>query len=253
MGEQIAIESDGLRLSGYLARPTVSAAKGASRFGLIVSHPFPEDPGSASVVGRTYPDLADRLAADAGWVVLTFNFRGTGSSEGDFSLGGWLTDLNAAVDYLLSAGVVEGVWLCGFDVGGALSVCAGGESERVRGVASFASPADFEAWAAEPRELVAQARRVGVIRSAGFPPDMDAWSRELGEIRPLHLVGKIPPRPLLIVHGVNDDVVPILDARALADAADDVELRILAAAGHKLRDDPRAIAILLGWLDRQSL
>jgi hypothetical protein len=40
----------------------------------------------------------------------------------------------------------------------------------------------------------------------------------------------------------------------LADAADgEVELRILAAAGHRLRHDPRAIAVLLGWLDRQLL
>ncbi|MDQ1373151.1 MAG: uncharacterized protein QOJ09_489, partial [Actinomycetota bacterium] len=45
-----------------------------------------------------------------------------------------------------------------------------------------------------------------------------------------------------------------LDARQLADAADGaVELRVLAGAGHRLRHDPRAIAVLLGWLDRQTL
>jgi putative redox protein len=254
VSERVTIHSDGLSLAGYLALPSVSAAKGANRFGLIASHPFPEDPNSATVVGRTYPELADRLAADAGWVVLTFNFRGTGDSEGDFSLGGWLTDLKAAVDFVLSAGGVEGVWLCGFDVGGSLSICAGGEDPRVRGVATFCAPADFDGWAADPRRLLAQARRLGVIRSAAFPADVDAWARDLRDIRPLHLVGKIPPRPLLVVHGVNDDVVPMLDARALADAAESsVELRILVAAGHKLRDDPRAIAILLGWLDRQAL
>ena len=33
---------------------------------------------------------ARKIAAEAGWVVLTFNFRGTGTSEGDFSLDGWL-------------------------------------------------------------------------------------------------------------------------------------------------------------------
>ena len=46
----------------------------------------------------------------------------------------------------------------------------------------------------------------------------------------------------------------MVDARALADAADgEVELRILSGAGHRLRHDPRAIAVLLGWLDRQLL
>jgi hypothetical protein len=30
------------------------------------------------------------------------------------------------------------------------------------------------------------------------------------------------------------------------------ELHVLPKGGHRLRHDPRAIAILLGWLDRQS-
>lgn len=239
----------GIALAGYLAKPTTS---GAARYGLVISHGFPEGPQNAAVVGKTFPGLADRLAHDAQWVVLTFGFRGTGESEGDFSLGGWLADLRAAVDHLLRKEGVEGVWLCGFSAGGALSICAAGEDERVRGVAAFSAPADFSDWAADPKRFLAHARTMGVIRSARFPPDPEAWARELREIKPLALVAKIPPRPLLIVHGNNDDVVPMLDARALADAAEgEVELRILAAASHYLRHDPRAIAILLGWLDRQ--
>jgi putative redox protein len=94
---------------------------------------------------------------------------------------------------------------------------------------------------------------VGVIRDPSFPPDLDAWARELKEIRPLNLIGKIPPRPILLVHGANDEVVTVLDARALADAAfAQVELRVLPGAGHRLRNDPRAIALLIGWLDRQG-
>ena len=55
------------------------------------------------------------------------------------------------------------------------------------------------------------------------------------------------------MHGANDEVVPVLDARALADAAHgEVELRLLPGAAHRLRHDPRAIAIMIGWLDRQQ-
>jgi len=39
----------------------------------------------------------------------------------------------------------------------------------------------------------------------------------------------------------------------LADAAGDaVELRVLSDAGHRLRHDPRAVALILGWMERQT-
>ena len=251
-GGAISIDSDGTELAAYLARPPASAS-GSTPHGLILCHGFPmvlaQQPGS----GRGYQDLAERLAGDTGWVVLTFSFRGTGRSEGNFSLGGWLTDLQAATDHLLSLPGVDGAWLCGFAAGGALGICAAGEDSRIRGVAALSAPADFGDRASDARRFVAQARTVGVIRDRSFPTDLEAWARELREVRPLSLIGKIPPRPVLLVHGANDEVVPILDARALADAADgQVELRVLAGAGHRLRHDPRAIALLLGWMDRQS-
>lgn len=251
MGEPVALRSGELTLAGYLARPPLTSAP-TPRFGLVLTHAYPVDPDSASVAGRTDPDLADRLATERGWVVLTFNFRGTGESGGDFSVSGWLADLGAAVDYLVAEGGVDGVWLAGFSVGGSLCICAGAEDERVRGVATFGAGADFGEWAADPRRTLAQARTVGVIRTPGFPPDVLAWARELRETRPLSLVAKIPPRPLLLVHGADDKEVPLVDARALADAAGPTaELRILPAADHRLRHDPRALAMFLGWLDRQ--
>ena len=56
---------------------------------------------------------------------------------------------------------------------------------------------------------------------------------------------------MLIVHGTEDDVVSSLEARALSDAHGDADMRLIEGAGHHLRHDPRAIAVLLGWLDRQ--
>ena len=247
---QCEILSSGLRLSAFLAQPPVPVAIPTP--GLILCHGFPAGPGGAATSGQTYPELAERLAADTGWAVLAFNLRGTGTSEGNFSLAGWLDDVRAAIDFMLDTGVA-GVWLLGSSTGGGLAICQAGEDERVRGVATLSARADFSDWAGDPASFLAHARSIGVIRDRDFPPDPVAWGRELAEIRPINLVGKIPPRPILLIHGAMDDTVPLQDARILADAASDaVELRVLAEAGHRLRHDPRAVALVIGWMERQA-
>ena len=249
---ETVIESGGVSLRAHLARPIGEPT--GPKPGLVLCHGFPPGPLGAAGSSQSFPQLADRLATESGWTVLTFNFRGTGESGGDFSLGGWLADVHAAIEQLLQVPEVGAVWVAGFSTGGALALCAAGEDERVRGAAALGSPADFEHWGSDPAQLVRRARELGVIRTKGFPEDLHVWSRDLREIRPLALIGKIPPRPVLLVHGSEDEEVGIVDARALADAADGhVELRVVTGAGHALRDDPRAVAVLLGWLDRQEL
>ena len=55
------------------------------------------------------------------------------------------------------------------------------------------------------------------------------------------------------MHGQDDDSVEVGAARQLVAAAGgdaEVELRVLFGAGHRLRHDPRAIAVLVGWASR---
>ena len=57
---------------------------------------------------------------------------------------------------------------------------------------------------------------------------------------------------LMVLHGSNDDAVPPLDARAIADAHGSADLRLIDGARHHLRHDPRAIATAIGFLDRRG-
>ncbi len=245
---ETTISSGGLRLAAHISRPPETDADVP---GLVLCHGFPAGPGGGAASVQTYSELADHLAIDGGWVVLTFNFRGTGSSDGDFSLSGWLDDLRAAVGHLERTDGVSGVWVAGSSTGGALAICEAAEDERVRGVATLAAPATFSRWARHPEAFLAHAREVGVISDPTHPRDHVRWARELTEIEPLAVVAKIPPRPLLIVHGHDDETVPLDDARVLAEAAGEgVDLRVVSQAGHRLRHDPRVVAILLGWLEQ---
>jgi len=243
---QIEVAAGGNKLQAHLAEPPGVT----NPPGLVLCHGFPSGTLGARGTGTSFPPLADRIAREA-WVVLTFCFRGCGDSEGDFSLGGWLEDLDAAIEQFEETVSPRGIWLAGFGTGGALCATAGAERPAVRGVATLGAPADFDDWANHPRRLLQHARDIGVIRDPRFPENQDAWTRELREIRPVGRVGRLAPRPLMVIHGSEDESVPHFDARVLSDAHGSADLRIIGGAAHDLRHDPRAIAVLLGWLDRQ--
>lgn len=184
--------------------------------------------------------------------MLAFNFRGCDPSEGQFALRSWVADVSAAVDALEGEDDVGPVSTVGFGTGGAVAICAGAQDPRITGVAAAGAPADFAQWAKAPKRLLEHARDLGVIDDPAYPDDLGAWSRELAEVRAEHAARTLAPRPLLVLHGADDDAVPVLDARAVADAHGQAELRVVDNAGHNLRHDPRAVAILIGWLDRTT-
>ncbi len=234
---------------------TTSASRSSKRHerrGLVMCHGLPQTESEVTSLGLRAEELADRIAKQVGMYVLAPNLRGTGESEGNFSLQGWCDDVSASVAYLRDAYDVRDVWLTGFGVGAAVALIVGAGNTYVRGVATFAARARFDDWYERADQLIAFSREMKLIRDADFPADVEAWRSEFRTISPIDVVAKLAPRPLLLVHGANDTVVPIDDARALAQAAGEcVDARTIQGAGHRLRHDPRVVAILLGWLDDQ--
>lgn len=247
-GLETTISSDGIDLAAHLASPPGPGDAPA----VAIVHGFPTGPRGSAASAATFPELADRIAKECGWHALAFNCRGTGASGGDFSIAGWLADVRAAVSHLDERPDTRGVWVVGIAEGGTLAVIATSTDPRVRGCAVLAAPNTFRDWGRDPGRLLEFSRRVGMIRTPGFPASVQAWSRGVAGVDALAAARKVAPRPLFVCIGTGDTVVSVDDARALAEAAGDGgELRMVGGAGHELRHDPRAVASLMGWLDRQ--
>ena len=241
-GAELTLEATISHPVGRSSRPPVA----------ILVHGFPSGTVSASKIGADLPELADRIATNMGWQAICPRMRGCGKSDGDFSLAGWVADVDAAVAFALAEFPESSIWIVGFGTGGAVGLSAATHSELVGGAAVLATPADFVDWANRPDQLIVHSRKVGAIKDANFPQDRKSWRNELQQVSTVEAARRFSQKPLLVLHGSDDELVPALDARAVADAHAGADLRIINGAGHQLRHDPRALAMLLGWLDRQS-
>jgi putative redox protein len=182
--------------------------------------------------------------------VVTGTLRGAGSSDGDFSAHGWLEDLRTLIEAEVPDTAAR--WLVGFGFGGVLSLHVAAGDDRVAGVACLGTPVELDGTMHEPALFVEWCVRTGVIQTPGYPSAADAWAKELAFLRPKDDAGMLKGRPLLVVHGADDPDTSADDARTLANAASGpADLRVIYGAGHWLRADPRVIAILVGWLERQ--
>lgn len=244
--------SGGVQLAGTIVRATTATDRRGVNSVLIL-HGFPNADVGANIVGIDMPELCHRINTELGWNAMTIRFRGCGRSTGEFSLARWVDDATAACRQLRAETRPDKLWVVGFGTGGSVGLVAAAELADVSGVAMLASPADFDDWAASPERLLSHAREIGVIKSSDFPANRERWEAELREVRAVEAAERFPPRPLLVVHGYEDEAVPHFDARMLADAHGEADLRFIRGGSHHLRHDPRAISILLGWLDRQSM
>lgn len=238
-GGQAQVVSDGLALETYLSSPKVRDNSPA----LLICQDFPYDKQG---FGHLDKALADRVAREVGWPALVFNYRGCGASEGSFSFSGWKRDIDAAVSHL--AEQRQGVWIAGFGVGGTLSICAAAENQQIQGVASISASDSFENWTASVEGLLSPSQKAAKEEVLGKNFKQRADGMEA--FKATEVMDKLKSRPLLVISGQDDRIVSMFDARAIADAHGAADLRILEGGGHNLRYDPRTLALLFGWLDR---
>ena len=206
-------------------------------------------------------NIMSRLArglAGAGFAVLRFDFTGLGESGGDFSattLSTNLGDLARAVARLQERAPGP-IGLIGHSFGGAACLLAAGELAAIRSVAVIAAPST----AGHVRELFereeAEIDRAGSawVRIGGrsFPISaefLDDLERHEVERRTAEL-----GRPLLVLHPVDDQVVPVTEGEQIfAMARQPKAFMPLLDTDHLLtsrRASAQTVKILIDWFSR---
>lgn len=256
--EEIKIGAEGGILVGRAYRPGKEYARKGPL--LILCHGIPRSntsPGekdSGKDVDGGYPALAERCTEE-GFHCFHFNFRGTGESEGNFSLPGWGRDLIAVLDYWEKRDIYDSFYLWGFSAGAAVSTYVASTDQRVKAVALAACPAEFESLFTlkDLDGIIARFRTTGIIRDSHFPADPVAWLKGLHSVRPLSYVARISPRPLFIVHGTGDELIPYQHALKLFEQAGEPKrLLIISGAAHQLRKNREAVLECLEWFKKIS-
>lgn len=171
--------------------------------------------------------------------LLLFDFRANALSEGDRCTAGcyepW--DLQGAVDYVETrpdcVGLPLGVF--GFSMGGATAILTAAEDERIQAVGTHGAYATLDG-AIQQRckhhfgPLAPIAERI-ILRVG----DRRQWFvQPPSNIAPIKAVPDLKDRPLLLLHGEKDPIVPANHARSLYNATSGpVELHLLPRSRHK--------------------
>ncbi len=141
--ERVDFFSEGTRLAGDLFVPT-GLKPGETRAGIVLCH------GYTGVRNLYLPDTAHALA-EAGYVVLTFDYKGWGDSDGPksrLSPHGRVADAQAALTFLGVQRMVDDqhLGLYGTSYGGATAVWTAAIDPRVKAVVSVVGVGNGRRW-----------------------------------------------------------------------------------------------------------
>jgi len=176
-------------------------------------------------------DPAERMLGIAkdlvshGYNVLMFDMRGHGESGGEHISAGLCekNDLLGAIDYIRSRGIENKIGVLGFSMGAAVCLMAAPESEEIDAVVADAAYADLvsiiESEFAERSDL-----------PKFFIPIILSMTRNIYDvdftaIKPEEAV-KETSVPVFIIHGEQDEMIPVEHAYRLKEATQNPDSRL---------------------------
>lgn len=207
---------DGLEIEAYLTKP-VNSKENSRLPAIILPHGGP--------MARDYSgfDYWAELFANRGYVVFQPNFRGSSGYGYDFEMAavqGWgkamQDDLEDAAHWLNEQNIIDEKRVCiaGASYGGYAALMASVKhADTFQCAASFAGVSDIELIVSKARYFTNKE----VVRKQ-FGTDSD----ELEAVSPVNFAKKINI-PILLIHGTDDKVVPVIHSREMADELEDFD------------------------------
>ncbi len=215
---------NGPRLHGWWVK-----ARGPARGTVVFAH------GNAGNLRLHTP--AVKWLPELGYNLLSFDYRGYGQSEGSVTRKGTIEDTLAAIDFATARDAGR-VVVFGHSLGGAIGIAAAAERPAVRGVIAVST---FDSY---PNMAAAKAPYVAWLVHLFVSEDFD----------PALASAQLAPRPLLLVHGTADLVVPFERGRALFEQASEPKQFVVMNGGdHSLppdRDGPAFKLLIKRFLER---
>lgn len=218
---------DGTKLHGWFLPAATKHPKGT----IVFSH------GNAGSLGHHLGFI--EWWVDAGYNVMMYDYRGFGKSAGAPDRRGMVDDVKAAFAFVKTIKGVDPARLVSFghSLGGAKSVAALAESP-VPGVCAIITDGGFASY-----------KTMAKLMGGDFAKDLVS-----DDLAPASLVRKLSPVPLLVVHGTDDEVVPVSEGRALFAAAAQPKTFFEIKNGHHgdslWRENGAYRRKTLAWLDR---
>lgn len=243
----MTITDDGIRLSAVLEEPEEKTGRI-----VILLHGF------TSAKDRLHTLQAAQAMRDAGFATLRMDLYGHGESGGLFekhTLYKWISNILAAIDHLRELGWRE-IWLSGHSQGGlAAALAAGMETDRVAGLILRA-----------PAFMIPECARKGNLLGFAFDPDhvpdrvqvikgLELEGNYIRVAQTIHAEEAIArfTGPVLILHGDEDDTVPLADSEKAAGMYADAALAVMKGETHHFDRHPDEMQeIIRTWLSARA-
>jgi dipeptidyl aminopeptidase/acylaminoacyl peptidase len=244
--------SKGNKLCGILSNPTFQKEKPI----IILCHGF-----STSKEGRTYVRLEEILNS-SGISTFRFDFFGHGESEGKFeeiTTFEAVDDIHNAIKFLKESGYIK-IGLFGSSFGGMASIIEAGKTDELYILALKSPVSDYLGLihTRENEQDIKRWKEKGVIDVTGVDGETRklnySFYEEAEKIKAYEAAQKIKI-PALIVHGDEDETVPIEQSKRTADSIANCRLEVIEGGDHTYSNSEhfeKMLNLISGFIIEQS-